>query len=132
MIRDRIQPGTYTVVAAYNGSSSNLASTGSTSVVVQWKTATALTASPNPVVQGGSATLTATVTRVGGSGVATGKVTFSVGPEVLGTAILSGGSASLTASTSSVGKGTYPVTATYAGDTNDGGSSSPVVDVTVE
>ncbi len=127
-----IQPGTYTVVAAYNGSSSNLASTGSTSVVVQWKTATALTASPNPVVQGGSATLTATVTRVGGSGVATGKVTFSVGPEVLGTAMLSGGSASLTASTSSVGKGTYPVSATYAGDTNDGGSSSPVVDVTVE
>jgi hypothetical protein len=78
-------------------------------------------------------TLTAAVTRTTGSGVPGGSVTFSVGTTVLGKASLNGsGMATLAASSKGVPAGSYPVVATYSGDTNDVGSTSAAVDVTVE
>jgi uncharacterized repeat protein (TIGR03803 family) len=126
-----VPPATYTVTANYGGSSAYEASSGTTSVIVEWPTTTTLMANPNPVVQGSNVTVTATVSRTGGSGVPSGTVKFMVGTTVLGSATLSGGTASLTASTSAVSQGTYPVTATYSGDANDGGSTSAALNVTV-
>jgi len=103
-------------------------------------TSTTLTASPNPVTPPANVTLTATVARTtgpgtptGGSGTPTGSVTFSSGTVVLGKASLNGsGVASLSAISKGVAAGTYPVVATYSGDTNDVGSASAAVDVSVE
>ena len=96
-------------------------------------TQTTLTAAPNPVTPPANDTLTATVTRTTGSGTPTGSVTFSVGTTVLGKAILNGaGVATLAASSKGVAAGTYPVVATYSGDTNDVSSTSAAVDITVE
>ena len=96
-------------------------------------TQTTLTAAPNPVTPPANDTLTATVTRTTGSGVPSGSVTFSSGTVVLGKASLNGsGVATLSASSKGVAAGTYPVVATYSGDTNDVGSASAAVDVSVE
>jgi len=128
-----IPPGSYNVVVSYSGDGTYLASTGHTTVVVQAAaTMTSLTVAPNPVTQGSSATLTATVARSSGTGIPTGTVTFSAAGVEVGKATLSGGVASLTASTSSIPKGTYPVKATYSGDASDDGSASVVVNVTVD
>jgi hypothetical protein len=64
-----------------------------------------------------------------------GTVTFSVGSYVVGTKTLDGtGTAVVNASDVGIPAGTYPVTATYSGDSANGnaGSSSPVVEVTVQ
>ena len=96
-------------------------------------TQTTLTATPNPVTPPANDTLTATVTRTTSSGTPTGSVTFSVGTTVLGKSTLNGsGVATLSASSKGVAAGTYPVVATYSGDTNDVGSASAAVDITVE
>jgi len=96
-------------------------------------TQTTLAAAPNPVTPPASVTLTATVTRTTGSGVPAGSVTFSSGAVVLGKASLNGsGVARLAASSKGVAAGTYPVVATYSGDSEDVGSTSAAVNVTVE
>ena len=126
-----IAEGAYTVTATYGGSGAYQSSSGTGTVVIQWPTTTTVTANPNPVVQGGSVTLTANVARTGSNGVPTGTVTFSSEGQTLGSATLSGGSASFTQSTGTLPQGTYPVTATYSGDTNDGASTSQAVNVTI-
>lgn len=127
-----IAEGTYTVTAQYGGSSSYLGSSGTANVVIQWPTKTTVTANPNPVVQGGTVTLTATVARTGSSVAPGGTVTFSSDGQTLGSATLSGGSASITQSTGTLPQGTYPVVGVYSGDTNDGASTSTAYDVTVD
>jgi hypothetical protein len=94
---------------------------------VKTTTTTALVASPNPVNIGQSLTLTATVT--GSDGTPTGSVTFSAEGTTLATVPLSGGKAKLTASTAGYSAGTYPIIATYNGDTNNSGSASSAVNV---
>ena len=106
---------------------------GFASLTVGDTTTTTLTASPNPVTPPASVTLTATITRTTGTGVPGGSVTFSSGTIVLGKASLNGsGVASLSASSKGVAAGTYPVVATYSGDTEDVGSASAAVSVMVE
>jgi hypothetical protein len=73
-------------------------------------------------------TFTATVTP-GGSGTPTGTVTFLDGSTQLGSAALSGGVASL--STSALTGGTHSITASYSGDANFAGSTSPALSQTV-
>jgi len=83
--------------------------------LVSFPTSTIVTASPNPVVYGQSATLTATVLS-GGSPVSVGTVTFTdtTTSAVLGTVALnSSGIASLNVTTFAVG--TRSVTASYSG-----------------
>jgi hypothetical protein len=123
--------GSYVVVATYSGSSAYQTSSGSATAVVQWPTTVTLQVNPNPVIQGNTATLTATVTRNGNAGIPTGTITFAVGTTGLATVNLSGGTASYSAPTASVAQGTYAVTAFYSGDTNDADATSAPVNVVV-
>jgi hypothetical protein len=93
-------------------------------------TTTSLTSSLNPSTYGQSVTLTATVTPVTVNGTAqpTGTVTFTDGTSST-TKTLSGGKATLTSST--LPAGTQAITATYSGDSNFSGSTSPTLDQVV-
>ena len=90
-------------------------------------TTTTLSASPTSLAQGGSVTLTATVSGSGGT--PTGSVQFLNGNTVLGTGALSGGKATLV--TTALPVGTLSLTAVYQGDTNFSSSTSNAVSVTV-
>jgi uncharacterized repeat protein (TIGR03803 family) len=92
-------------------------------------TSTSLTASPNPATVGQSVTLTATVHATSGSGTPTGTVKFLYGSLVIGSAKLSGGVAVLRASSAGVAAGSYPITASYLGDSADKASTSSRVTV---
>ena len=91
-------------------------------------TTTTLTSDVNPSVFSQPVTLTATVNS-SGSGTPTGSVTFNDGSNVLGTGTLSNGTASFTTSALSVSS--HSITATYGGDTNFNGSTSPTLNQAV-
>lgn len=115
--------GSYSITAAYAGTSND---TGSTSAalpfsVIQATTSVAL-ASSSPTVQVTSpVTFTATVS--GNGGIPTGNVTFMDGANTLG-AMPVNGSGVATYTTSSLTVGTHSITAVYASDANDAGSTS--------
>ena len=113
-----LAPGTYATTAAYSGDAAYAAATATTSFVVT-KAATAITAAASPTSVGwGNA-----VTLIAGNvpTPATGNIVFKSGTTTLCTAVLP----TLTCSTSaSLDGATYPVTATYAGDSNYVGSSA--------
>jgi len=127
-----ITPGSYTVTAAYSGSAGYQPSSTTTTVTVEWPTTTTLSVQPNPVVQGGTLTLVATVARTGNSNEPTGTVQFKVGSNVVGSASVAGGTASLSIPTGAISQGTYGVTAAYSGDADDGASNSALVDVKID
>ena len=116
--------GTYPLVVTVGGVASP-----AQSVAVGAGSATALTSSLNPSIVGQSVTLTATVSP----STASGTVTFfdGVGPSstTIGTATVTGGVATLT--TSALTVGTHSITAVYAGDGFNGGSTSAVVNQVV-
>jgi hypothetical protein len=122
--------GPQQVVASYVGDSSNKASVSSAIALTagQGTPTVQLTASPNPLNQGSSETLTATVT---GSGLTpTGTVTFYEGAGLLGTGTLnSSGVATLSTTILALGKDS--ITASYGGDANYVSAVSPAVVVTV-
>jgi hypothetical protein len=123
--------GTHPITATYGGDNFNAAAASSpiSQVVTQTTTATTVTALPNPGIAGAAETITATVKVTQGAGTPTGLVTFTSGPMVLGTANLN---TSGTATISSVlAPGNYSIIANYAGDTNDGGSQSAPLALTV-
>jgi uncharacterized repeat protein (TIGR01451 family) len=128
-----LSAGTHSITAVYNGDSNFSGSTSSatTQTVNQASTTTSLTSSPNPSTYGQPVTFTASVT-VGppGSGTATGTVTFKDGAMVLATVVLNG-SGQATYTTSSLFIGTHSITATYSGDANFKGSTSPPLIQTV-
>jgi hypothetical protein len=132
-----IGPGSYPIVATYNGSTTynGSASSATTVTVDKAPTTATLTASPNPVTRPATETLTATVKRSasGATGTPTGTVTFSISTTTLGTVKLNAsGVAKLAAPTSGVTAGTYPVVATYSGDASDVASASSAVNVVVK
>jgi uncharacterized repeat protein (TIGR03803 family) len=130
-----LNTGTYAMTAVYGGNATYNPSTSSVDNVTLNKasTATSLTASPNPVTPPAIVLLTATVTRTVGSGAPGGAVSFYYGSTLLGTSTLNGsGVATLNYATSGLSVGTYPITATYNGNSNNNSSSSPVVNVVVE
>lgn len=89
-------------------------------------TATGLTTT-SPVALGSTVTLTAAPTTAEFIGTITGSITFTSGSVTLGTVALgSNGSASLSVTAAGVPTGTYPITATYSGNTNYQASSSTV------
>lgn len=93
-------------------------------------TTTTVSASSASVVAGSPVTLTATVVGPTGSAAPTGSVAFMNGGTTLGTQSLNGtGTAVYT--DSSLPVGTDSVTAVYAGDTLNAGSTSAAVSVTV-
>jgi len=93
-------------------------------------TTTTVASSPNPSVRKQDLTLTAIVAAVGpGAGAATGQVQFLDGKKKLGVAPLVNGVATLQVSFNNMGS--HDLTATYAGDGNFVGSTSPVYTHTV-
>jgi hypothetical protein len=117
--------GTDTITATYSGDANYLSSVGTTTVVVESKSATTTKLVTNsPVLIGTLLTLTATVSPQFDEGATTGSVTFAAGNLALGSVVVSGGTASLNLETSAIPAGTYPITATYSGDTNYQGSSA--------
>jgi subtilisin family serine protease len=115
--------GSHSITATYDGNSNYQASTSnSISLSVSKATSTtSLSSSPNPSTVGQSVTFTATVSPAA----ATGLVTFSDGSTTLGSANLISGKASF--STSSLSVGSHTIKATYSGDTNVIGSTSPTI-----
>jgi Big-like domain-containing protein len=116
--------GTHSITASYSGDATFAGSTSAaiTQIVNRASTTTALTSSLNPSTFGQPVTFTATVSPSLGP---TGSVQFFDGATSLGTVALSGGSASLTTATLSAG--THSITASYGGNTNFAGSTSPAV-----
>jgi hypothetical protein len=117
-----LNAGAYSVSAVYTGDINYL---GSTSValnqtVTQATSAATITSSANPSSAGQAVTFTASITS--STVTPTGIVTFSAGENVLGTATLSHGKATLSVSSLSVGS--TAIAATYAGDSDIGGSSA--------
>jgi Astacin (Peptidase family M12A)/Bacterial Ig-like domain (group 3)/MBG domain (YGX type)/Chitobiase/beta-hexosaminidase C-terminal domain len=91
-------------------------------------TSTTATSSANPSTFGSTVSFTATVTSSGNS--ATGSVSFKDGLTVLGTGSLNG-SGVATFTTSALAVGTHSITAVYAGDGSNVGSTSAALTQTV-
>jgi hypothetical protein len=122
--------GTHSITATYGGNAENFTSTSAplTETVNVASTSTTLTASVNPGIAGKAVTFTATVTPSAGK--AAGTVNFYNGTTLLGTGTLSGDLATWSSATLPVGS--YSVTAIYAGNANDTGSTSAALPFTVE
>ncbi len=127
--------GTHTITASYAGDNYNTAATAGPLVqtVLKTITATTVTATPSPGIAGLAETITATVKVIDGAVTPTGLVTFTAtsntGTTALGSAPLS---AAGTATISPVfGPGNYTIVAAYSGDTDDGGSQSAPLALTV-
>jgi len=124
-----LAPGTHSIVASYSGNADDAKSSVTLSLVVnQATTKTVVAPTPNPALVLATITYTATVTGTGAQ--PTGTVNFFAnganGAIALGSATLnSAGTATVTNAT--LVAGTYQITAVYAGDTNDSGSTSAQV-----
>jgi hypothetical protein len=127
-----LRAGAYTITAVYNGSTQYAGSTSNalTENVIGADTATALTASPNPVSPGQSVNLAAKVSSLTAGLPVTGTVTFKDGATTLATATIApNGTAA--ASTTSLLTGTHRITASYAGSQDLNSSVSAPVDLIV-
>jgi hypothetical protein len=127
--------GTLTITASYGGDANFAASTspGLRQVVnstTKSATSTALVSSLNPSIYGQKVTWTATVTT-SGSITPTGKVNFTWDGYSIGTATLNA-SGVATLSKSNLNVYTYPLTAVYAGDANNVGSTSAILNQVVK
>ena len=115
--------GVHKMTAVYNGDTANEVE-GSTSPVlsqdVLTPSAIGVTSSLNPSDYGNPVTFTATVTS--SAAAASGTVTFFDNGAQIGIGTLTGNSATLTLST--LAAGTHPITASYAGDSCNGASST--------
>ena len=132
IVPPNLNAGSYSITATYQGSSGFAQSTSGTGTqtIQQASTTTAISdITPNPVTDGQSTTITATVTSV--TTVSAGSVQFRDNGADIGTAQpVSGGTAQLTRSFS--GPGPHPITAVYNGSTNFAASSeSPSQPLTV-
>jgi len=118
--------GSYAITAVYSGDPAFYPSTSTptTLVISGYLSATTLTAAPNPAGTGQTVTLTAGVTGIGSSTIATGTVKFFDGTTPLGTGTLDPtGHATLTATTLTLG--THSLTAIYSGSSSYSTSTSP-------
>ncbi len=119
--------GTYSLTAQYSGGNSFPPATSpAISLTVKSTSSVVVTSSANPSNTKQGVTFTATVTPA----TATGTVQFLDGSNNLGSATLTNGSA--TFSPASLNPGTYSITAKYAGDSNNGPSTSAVLTQTVQ
>jgi autotransporter-associated beta strand protein len=126
--------GDHPITAVYSGDSNDVTSTSvEVDQVVQNTTHTSLVASVNPSVYGQPVVFTATVSvaLVPGAVLPSGTVTFHDGTTALGVGTLDQtGTATLSVSSLSVDD--HGITATYAGDSYDVGSTSGGVSETVD
>jgi hypothetical protein len=117
--------GAHMITAVYSGDATNAASTSAVlNQSVKQLTTLVLQSSANPSLESAIITLTAKVTATGV--VPTGQVVFSSGGTVLGSGTIDGsGMATLSIATLTIGQ--HALTASYAGDTNNGPSASNTV-----
>ena len=129
LVRTTVAPPANVKVTSTNGGSA-ISKVDPNPVTVNRATTTiALTPATATVQLGSSVTLTATVTP-GAAGTPTGQVSFKVGANTIGTALLDAtGSATLTIAPTPVGS--YSITASYAGDATFGPSTSPASTIAV-
>jgi sugar lactone lactonase YvrE len=114
-------PGSPTVVASYSGDTNHSASNTSSQLSVQQATTqVVVTSSSNPSIFGTAVIFTIHVQ--GNGGTPGGAVTLLADGQNVGSATLNADVA--TVSTSALTVGVHALTATYAGDTNDNGSST--------
>jgi dolichol kinase len=119
--------GTDTVAAIYSGDANFASSGGSaTEVVTGFPSASVLTASPNPSFVGQTVTITATVTGVGSTVIASGDVTFYDNLTVIGQGTLDA-TGHATMKTSVLALGVHELSFVYLGDLGYYGSASPQV-----
>ena len=126
LLTSTLAVGPHSITASYNGDVNFIASTSAplSQAVTRATSSVALNSSVSPAAYGQTVSLTATITpQFGGS--ATGSVTFLDGATPLGSSPVSGNSASLNVSTLTVGS--HSLTASYGGDANISGNTSPVV-----
>ena len=118
--------GNHSMTATYAGDGTYQSSTSATltQIVSLNTTTTTLISSANPSGWGQSVTFTATVTQTSGTGTPTGNVTFRNGTTIVSSPTLANGVATYV--TSSLTPGSYSISATYGGDTNNAGSSATV------
>jgi hypothetical protein len=117
--------GAHTLAADYAGDSNfNPHAVTLAKTVGKAGSSTKLASSSNPSTHGHAVTFTATAAPEY-AGVPSGKITFKNGSTVLATVTMSSGKA--TYATSSLAVGTHSITATYTGDGNFNGSTSPVL-----
>lgn len=129
-ITPALAQGSYQIVATYSGDANDLGSASAplTLTVAQAISLAALNITPNPALVLAPITFTANV--VGNGGTPTGSVNFLANGNVIGAGTLNA-SGVATFTTLSLAAGTYSITAVYAGDTNDAGSTSAAVSLTV-
>ena len=131
----KLQSGVFTISATYLGDANFTASTSPALEQVvdtpsQSPTATTLASSLNSSLYGQKVTWTATVTT-SGSTTPTGKVNFIWQGTAVGSASLNAsGVATLTRS--NLNADSYPLTAVYVGDANNGPSASPILNQVVQ
>jgi RHS repeat-associated protein len=119
--------GSHSISAKYAGDPNNLPSTSAAvTEMVQSRTITVLTTSPNPTLKGQVVTLNAAISGASPSGT----VTFRDGTTSLGTATIAAGQATLTTKFGTVGA--HTLTAAYIGDSNNLGSNSLAVSQIVQ
>jgi hypothetical protein len=115
--------GTDTITANYGGDATNNSATGSATQTVNKASPTeTLSSSVNPSIFDQSVTFTATLPAN-----ATGTVAFTAGSTNLGSPGLTNGVASVT--TSTLAAGSYPITATYNGDSNNNTATATLTQV---
>ena len=122
--------GTYSITAAYQGTTNDSASTSAALPfsVIEATTAVHLVSNKPSVVVTNPVTFTATVT--GNGATPTGNVTFLDGGNTLGSVALNG-SGVATYTTSSLAVGQHNITASYSGDAKDAPATSAVLAETV-
>jgi hypothetical protein len=118
--------GVHQMSATYNGNAGNNVESSTSNTVsqdVQAPSTVGVVSSLNPSAYGATVTLSATVTS-SATVAATGTVTFFDGGAQIGTGTLAGSPTVAQLTTSTLVVGTHPITATYAGDSYNSGSST--------
>jgi hypothetical protein len=134
-----VPAGTYIVTAQYAGDAHYGAATSNSigfRLIPRLATTLGLTPASQTVLQGGTATFTATAAGTSPNGAPSGKVSFLLGSTVLATETLSTtandmAQAILSEATAGVPTGTYSITASYSGDEWNLPSRSSAATVTI-
>ena len=115
-------PGNYSVTpGGLSSPNYTITFVAGTLAITNAATSVALSTSPNPSTQTQNVVMTAVVSPIApGAGTPTGTVQFRDNGVLLGTATLVNGTATMT---KKFKRGTHPLTATYAGNTNFNGST---------